>query len=538
MPRDASGLYTLPAGNPVITNTVISSTWANTTLSDIAAQLNNVYTRDGLLGPTAPFKIVDGTVAAPGLAFNAEPGNGWFRPAAGQVSWANGGVPIEEINTGAATTKSFWNKNANGLTQLVLRNSNNGTPDRNGMVLGVNPGGDTFIRGLNEGTATLKDMNFQFGARYLFDKQILAPLITVSGGPVFQLGLSGTEPVLQFAAGWWWQWNTANGALTWNRNNSTSPQTVFHQSGDFYGGRDIYCDNGTTMAMITNAGSGARTLRFTADNWKLEWYNGSLTYHSAGSGQMLFQYDNGAANFRCYGNFTAGSVVPGAAGLNVQGYNTSGSTLWRVLLQGNPSWADLTLQVVHAQGVWAGFRMFSSIGLDFVMSGSVPQIKSDQGLVQLSGSASHLVGRPGDQFIHDNGAGNPEYIRNQGTTNLICGINGAGEFNWVIGPSDMRLKHDVALSRIDPLEVADALEYVEFHFGNTLPSEGFPQGVPIDDGRLHPIGLVAQQAQSVLPALVNDAGTYLALNAQELAITALYAVKKLLARVAALEAKA
>ena len=64
MPRDGSGVFTLAAGNPVVTNTVIASAWANTTLSDIAAQLNNVFTRDGLLGPTGPFKIVDGTVAA------------------------------------------------------------------------------------------------------------------------------------------------------------------------------------------------------------------------------------------------------------------------------------------------------------------------------------------------------------------------------------------------------------------------------------------------------------------------------------------
>lgn len=39
MPRDASGTYTLPAGNPVVTLTTVSSTWANDTLSDIAAAL-------------------------------------------------------------------------------------------------------------------------------------------------------------------------------------------------------------------------------------------------------------------------------------------------------------------------------------------------------------------------------------------------------------------------------------------------------------------------------------------------------------------
>jgi hypothetical protein len=39
MPRDVNGNYTLPSGNPVVTNTLISSVWANTTLSDVATGL-------------------------------------------------------------------------------------------------------------------------------------------------------------------------------------------------------------------------------------------------------------------------------------------------------------------------------------------------------------------------------------------------------------------------------------------------------------------------------------------------------------------
>lgn len=46
MPR-SSGTYTLPAGNPVVTGTTITSTWANTTLSDIATALTNSVPTDG-----------------------------------------------------------------------------------------------------------------------------------------------------------------------------------------------------------------------------------------------------------------------------------------------------------------------------------------------------------------------------------------------------------------------------------------------------------------------------------------------------------
>lgn len=47
MSRNGSGVYSLPAGNPVVTNTTISSTWANTTLADIATALTGSLASDG-----------------------------------------------------------------------------------------------------------------------------------------------------------------------------------------------------------------------------------------------------------------------------------------------------------------------------------------------------------------------------------------------------------------------------------------------------------------------------------------------------------
>lgn len=53
MSRNGSGVYSLPAGNPVVTGTTISSTWANGTLNDIAAALTASLTSDGQTTPTA-----------------------------------------------------------------------------------------------------------------------------------------------------------------------------------------------------------------------------------------------------------------------------------------------------------------------------------------------------------------------------------------------------------------------------------------------------------------------------------------------------
>lgn len=82
MPRNASGVYTLPAGNPVTPLTVITTSWANPTLSDIGTEITNSLSRDGFGGMRAPFRLFDGTQALPGLAFANEPGVGWYRESA------------------------------------------------------------------------------------------------------------------------------------------------------------------------------------------------------------------------------------------------------------------------------------------------------------------------------------------------------------------------------------------------------------------------------------------------------------------------
>lgn len=54
MPRNGSGVYTLPPGiNPVVTQTLITSNWANTTMSDLATAITQSLARDGQTVPTA-----------------------------------------------------------------------------------------------------------------------------------------------------------------------------------------------------------------------------------------------------------------------------------------------------------------------------------------------------------------------------------------------------------------------------------------------------------------------------------------------------
>lgn len=106
MPRNASGIYTLPAGNPVVPGDVIDAAWANSTLSDIATELTNSLSRTGAGGMIAPFRVADGSVSAPGLAFLNETNTGIYRASAGTYALAVLGVNTATFSTVGLTIPS------------------------------------------------------------------------------------------------------------------------------------------------------------------------------------------------------------------------------------------------------------------------------------------------------------------------------------------------------------------------------------------------------------------------------------------------
>lgn len=92
MPRNGAGVYSLPAGNPVEPNTLIEAVWANTTLEDIGDELTNSLTRNGAGGMTGPLRLVNGSAAAPALAFTSETTLGIYRVSSGVLGIAVGGT--------------------------------------------------------------------------------------------------------------------------------------------------------------------------------------------------------------------------------------------------------------------------------------------------------------------------------------------------------------------------------------------------------------------------------------------------------------
>lgn len=68
MAYNGSGTFVLVSGNPVVTGTTISSTWANNTLNDIATGLSTAITKDGQTTPTANIPMGGYKVTGAGAA--------------------------------------------------------------------------------------------------------------------------------------------------------------------------------------------------------------------------------------------------------------------------------------------------------------------------------------------------------------------------------------------------------------------------------------------------------------------------------------
>lgn len=103
MPRTVDGNYYLPAGNPVVSGTLITTGWANPTLDDVAAALADSLSRSGAGGMLAPLKHADGTSAAPGITFATAPNVGFFKNTGAAIN-----VGIEGTNPLSFDKNGVW----------------------------------------------------------------------------------------------------------------------------------------------------------------------------------------------------------------------------------------------------------------------------------------------------------------------------------------------------------------------------------------------------------------------------------------------
>jgi hypothetical protein len=102
MARNGAGTYALPAGNPVVNGTVISDTWANTTLSDISTALTASIANDGQTPVLANLPM--GTHKLTGLAAGTASGDSVALDANANVAQNNFVQGYTTTATAAGTT--------------------------------------------------------------------------------------------------------------------------------------------------------------------------------------------------------------------------------------------------------------------------------------------------------------------------------------------------------------------------------------------------------------------------------------------------
>ena len=101
MPRNAAGTFTLVAGNPVLSGTLIESAWANTTLADIETALTDSLSRTGQGGMLTQFLNADGLIGAPGISWTNQPTAGFYRAGSSDFRYAIAASDIYQIVPGS-----------------------------------------------------------------------------------------------------------------------------------------------------------------------------------------------------------------------------------------------------------------------------------------------------------------------------------------------------------------------------------------------------------------------------------------------------
>jgi len=102
--RNSVGSYSLPAGQPVVSGTQISSSTFNSLTSDLATELSDSKSRSGKGDFTAPVRGANGSVSSPTWSFTNDTGTGYWLNAASDLRLSIGG-----------TAKGFWSATGLGI---------------------------------------------------------------------------------------------------------------------------------------------------------------------------------------------------------------------------------------------------------------------------------------------------------------------------------------------------------------------------------------------------------------------------------------
>lgn len=304
--------------------------------------------------------LVDGTVAAPGLAWASELGMGWYRITGGSRGFAEGGALVERLDASVPGTTEFrvMPRAASGIAQLVLENRVfGGTGPVNNMQLLINADGTAVFGSNAGGGAAAKGLSFNGWAVVGFNQQL-----TVGGSVSINQGAG----VFGFA--------NNGGTINLDIGNAY-PSISFNTNQPAY---QLIHNRATGDLIYQKPGSPAKNLMYVRGNELGADFVGSVT----ASAQVVAQ-TNLVAN-------TGAVYAPGAfrttgnVGVNFD----DNADNPKYIALGDPAYGQqMQIAFLHEPGVWAGARI--------VVSGSGTFQFTDGGIPRASRSG------PWDSLVSD-----------------------------------------------------------------------------------------------------------------------------------------
>ena len=245
MSRNGSGTYSLPAGNPVVPATTISTTWANSTLTDIATALTGSVAADGqtpmsgnlVMGNNKVTGLADGTGATDAVTFGQFTDPTFATLTVTGLSTFNSQAKFLSTDDIKIPVGSTAQRPASPVVGMIRFNSDTNQYEGNKIVIGQNITSITFVTT----TATLTT-NSPHGLS-------TNDYVTIAGASPAQY--NGTYSI------------TVTGASTFTYVMASTPATNATSVGTYYanlwlpigggatgsGGNQIFVENGQTVTI-------------------------------------------------------------------------------------------------------------------------------------------------------------------------------------------------------------------------------------------------------------------------------------------------
>jgi hypothetical protein len=448
MSRDSSGNYSLPSGNPVVTGTTVSSSTHNTTMTDVASEIENSLDRGGRGNMTVPFELLDGAVGAPSFTFISETTSGVYRAATNDIRMSIAGTDHTHWeSTGLKVAPdgphSFGSELAH--SQFTLAGSYTGDGSSTvayAMVINTSLTGATGDTTRQAGLALVADITTQGQTETVgLVSQLFVdePAITVGTGDTVTLASTvyisnaPTEATTNYAL------YVAAGASAFPAGSVGAPSVTFltdPESGPYSPGGNIYAITcgGTEMSRLDGTGNG-QLLANNQTNIATPFYSflsdtgtgvgrvsaGAIGFSLSGTHQWTMSSNDikgtttGAPNFaNVAASLTQVNIAPRNDDLNT-GLGGSGSDV-------------LTLITGGVTAVTIDASQDITFASNLSVSGSVLSTNNTGGL-NLSGNTSDSAGAN----IFLNGSANTgvesDWGIRVGTTNIVDYDSSSGELN-------------------------------------------------------------------------------------------------------------